>query len=824
MKIEKAIFGQVGQGHGLRSFSSSPEFFRKISQWLDLPDVVPAGVDFSPYISGFPFDNKYILARSFIDENASRSGMIVVYALAIDITEISNINDLSSLMMFLPVETGNDNLFIESNLIIHSNEEPLVLNNYLNSNVIELLLDKRDGPVVHVGLGAFDDLVYFIWLKLWPSMRKNFSFRLSVSPKDCIDARNPRLVCIPSSLLSRWGNQKIIKNTCTITVSPAIKAFNDGYNEFKAFCDLFAIEITDPSSLGFLIEAKNKFETYPLMFNDCLSLIRFIEVLSPNYSRCMYQKIDLLKKLASLTADTEVSNILKLRNFTGNGFGDIRIIWDAIVSRFCYGKYLEINDIYFIEIINNIYNEKKPLSDWKNSVQSGIESAILSSNVSIFNAIWRWIKKDFDVALQLLNSVQINEGIEELLSSYAKHDLPEKIVESLLGFCASKKLLILHGRILSLYLPAQEAFKKQVEIDTEISYFAGLNSIASNVDSKLLLSSCIYVDDVRLVDIVTAMSADDPVILESVSVSSDLSLSIWTNGLKLNPNLWNAPSKPHKILYSLLDESLMLGYLKHDYLINLLSKSPMSDLCDYPRVNEVWPLFDEGIKLNFLNNTAQGWYKRALMLKFITPGHTLQDAIYRLDGLKDTMIRDSLKHNEGVIGIFFHVDLFLESDFIIWLEYWLSAQRQQLISASQSVGKIIINKIWVNAAKVVLEKSKDYPTNALLILGVCKSILPIWDRLDLDACTYEEKWNALKEILIHLYSSGPDDNSIWERSGGNAWSIPFYGSGYERWTRAIDKVKKGSKPNVIDLLNEVSQDFPRNQRVDALKKIFKDQR
>ncbi|HHQ4308985.1 TPA: hypothetical protein ACSP7Y_005049, partial [Serratia fonticola] len=79
MKIEKAIFGQVGQGHGLRSYSSNPEFFRKISQWLDLPDVVPAGVDFSPYISGFPFENKYILARSFIDISASRSGMMVVY-------------------------------------------------------------------------------------------------------------------------------------------------------------------------------------------------------------------------------------------------------------------------------------------------------------------------------------------------------------------------------------------------------------------------------------------------------------------------------------------------------------------------------------------------------------------------------------------------------------------------------------------------------------------------------------------------------------------------------------------------------------------------
>jgi len=824
MNVEKAIFGQVGQGHGLRSFSSSPNFFRKISQWLDLPDVVPAGVDFSPYISGFPFENKYILARSFVDENASRSGMIVVYALAIDIVDILSLDDLNSLIKLLPVETCSDHIFIESSVIVYCKEASLGINNGLNSTVVELLLDKRDGPVVHVGLKGFDALVCSIWFKLWPSMRKHFSFRLSVSPRDCVDARNPRLVCIPPSLISRWGNQKIIKDVSPITISPAIKAFHDGYNEFKYFCDLFEIEITDPSFLGFLIEAKTKFETHPLMFNDCLSLIRFIEVLSPYSSMGIDQKLVLLKKLASATEDTEVNNILKLRNFTGVGFSDLKIVWEAIVSKLRCENYSEVDDPYFIEIINNIYSEVNLLPDWKSSVQSGMKSALLSSNVSIFSAVWRWLQLDSEVALQFLNSVEINEDIEKLLSAYVKKDLPRKLVESLVVFCSSKKLLILHGSILSLYLPAQEAFKKQIEIDTEASYLGGLNSIAFNVDRKQLLSSCIYIDDVRLADIVTAMSADDPVILESVSASSDISLSIWTNALKLNPNLWNAPSRPNEILYSLLDESLMLGYIKHDDLINLLSKSPMSDLCDYPRVNEVWSLFDEVAKFNYLNNTAKGWYKRALMLNFITPGNMLQDAIYRLDGLREAMTKDSLKYNEGVIGIFSHIPIFLEGDFIFWLEYWLSNQKQHLISASESIGKIIINKKWVNAAKIVHEKSKVHSINAFSILRVCKSILPLRDRLDLGECTYEEKWNALKEVLINLYSSGPDENGIWERSGGNAWNIWSYGSGYERWTRAIDKVKNGSKPDVMDLLNKVSDDFPGNHSVNALKKIFKDER
>ena len=56
MNVDKAIFGQVGHGHGLRNFSSNENIFRKASQWLDLPDSLPSSVNFSPYISGFKLE------------------------------------------------------------------------------------------------------------------------------------------------------------------------------------------------------------------------------------------------------------------------------------------------------------------------------------------------------------------------------------------------------------------------------------------------------------------------------------------------------------------------------------------------------------------------------------------------------------------------------------------------------------------------------------------------------------------------------------------------------------------------------------------------
>ncbi len=100
IKIEKAIFGQVNQGHGLRFFSSNKDFFNKAGPLLDLPDVIPSGVNPFPYISGFPLENYYVIAKTFLDANASRAGMVIVYALAIPLEEIVYLNEINQLMIY----------------------------------------------------------------------------------------------------------------------------------------------------------------------------------------------------------------------------------------------------------------------------------------------------------------------------------------------------------------------------------------------------------------------------------------------------------------------------------------------------------------------------------------------------------------------------------------------------------------------------------------------------------------------------------------------------------------------------------------------------
>ncbi len=101
-------------------------------------------------------------------------------------------------------------------------------------------------------------------------MRKNFIFRLSLRPGDCIEPAFPNLVCIPEALVARWNQDyKRINQASKIdSISSAAQALYSGYNEYKDFIEKFGIQIKSPQSLNLLVQAKEK---YTSNFNNFLN-------------------------------------------------------------------------------------------------------------------------------------------------------------------------------------------------------------------------------------------------------------------------------------------------------------------------------------------------------------------------------------------------------------------------------------------------------------------------------------------------------------------------------------------------------------------------
>ena len=81
MQIEQALYGECRGGHSLLASSGDDAVSTGIVQRLDLPDTAPPGVEWSPFLRGFPYEDRYVLSRTFHDTGASRGGMVFSHAL-----------------------------------------------------------------------------------------------------------------------------------------------------------------------------------------------------------------------------------------------------------------------------------------------------------------------------------------------------------------------------------------------------------------------------------------------------------------------------------------------------------------------------------------------------------------------------------------------------------------------------------------------------------------------------------------------------------------------------------------------------------------------
>ena len=109
MRVEQAVYGEVdGRGHGLRVSSSNSSVAASLATRLDLPDSVPQGVQaWSPFVRGFPCDDHYVLARTFLDSGSSRGGMVLTHALIANLDDICQADNLAVMFERLAASTDN---------------------------------------------------------------------------------------------------------------------------------------------------------------------------------------------------------------------------------------------------------------------------------------------------------------------------------------------------------------------------------------------------------------------------------------------------------------------------------------------------------------------------------------------------------------------------------------------------------------------------------------------------------------------------------------------------------------------------------------------
>lgn len=813
MKIEQAIYGEVCNGHALRLASTRSQIVDDLASRLDLPDTAPPGVNWSPYITGFPYGDKYVLARTFADPHATRAGMVISHALIAPLDEIVITANLKSLFENLIITPELPDIL--TTLDIQGSTEPLTNTIDLTATA-ESLVARERGPSVKIGIDGFEELIVSLWFRLWPELRENFSFRLSFGPHDIVDNPPPVIVCTPSTLEARWTGHNVIGVSSLKNMPRAAEILCDSTeaSPILQFADEVGISVDRFSHLQMLVSA------YQLSsapdFEASTATIRLVDKLSPDPTLGTEGKEKLIRKLSSQVCDVGIAEILQLRNLKIIGFNGAERIWENLRDRIATYHIEEVDDKTFMHTISDALSAEAVIP-WCEAIIGGIAASASSTSPTFPLAFWRWADIQPSTLTKLFDHLPSNHDLEARISQVAPREISTSTGNTVMTIARSKSWLLLHGVAAGVCFKPREAVLQQLIIDTEPTHLDGIKAALCQATNKELLTIALESKESRILCIAAEKVAAHPQLLKDVDFNAVSAQELWARALAINIDAWQGPRDPkHSLLITL--QSLLDGHQISLELLGKLSTTPIANLCGYEHCVEIWPRLAEPTRTHFLNATAAGWLEQAVLSSVVVPDSQLEATLLAGHALDQRLQALALTDAKLAMQIIDSLAGYGELRFLEWLEYWLSTNRCMTFSEAELLGTLIHNRHWQRVANHLVRVARDGQNDVKPALRCCLnmvSFIDVW-LLGLSIITSDEKWLVLEEIAADLYPGGPDDGELWERSGGRNSHLVFSGTGQARWHDALSQIRKGRGPRLHRLLEEMIKDFPANSQLHRL--------
>src|SRR5689334_9152877 len=106
MWMHRVVYGDRHGAHALLAHSMTQSdnmpFLHQLEGTTDRAGTPPPGMEWAPYLSGYPHGRFYVLSRTFPHETASRLGMVRTYALLVATENVGSITALRDLVRLLP--------------------------------------------------------------------------------------------------------------------------------------------------------------------------------------------------------------------------------------------------------------------------------------------------------------------------------------------------------------------------------------------------------------------------------------------------------------------------------------------------------------------------------------------------------------------------------------------------------------------------------------------------------------------------------------------------------------------------------------------------
>lgn len=688
MKVEQAIYGEVRGGHALRLASDRGRTPADLASRLDLPDTAPSGVEWSPFVSGFPHGDRYVLARTFADPTASRAGMVLSHAVIAPLVEVAARADLRPLFALL-IAAPEPPDALQACDVPTSTEAPPTAIDLVPA--AEALTARGTGPVVRVGTQGFEELALALWFHLWPELRTRFAFRLSFGPLDVVDTLRPSLVCTPAALAARWTGHRIIGTSGPAPTSRAAAILSGGAEAEPVlrFAREIGAHLDHFTDLPLLERAYELGASSNPSFDDCVSVLRLVERLSPAPDVGAAGKAKLLEGLTSRLPAAAVAGVLLLRNLSTTGFPTANTVWTSLESWAAANKFAQADDPAMLSAIDDALSASTAVESWRRAVLAGVVAAARSTSSEFSGAFWRWAETRPTTLTALAGQLPQDPDLEARLSDAAPQTTDLGAGNVVIAIAMSKKWLRLHGAAAGASFPPGEAVRRQLSVDADPGSLDGLRAALRYATPAQSLVIALETAEPRVLRIAAEEVARKPQLLKDVELAAAPAQQLWAHALTLNADAWRGLADPQRSFFAII-QNLLDGRPASTELIIAMAVTPIADLSDYSRRAEVWPRLADPARANLLKATAAGWLDRASAGDIpYAPDPQLEAAILAGDRL-DGALRGLAPTGVGAVArIVSALAAFDESRFLSWLGNWTAAQRSLPSADAEALGRVI---------------------------------------------------------------------------------------------------------------------------------------
>lgn len=812
MRIETAVYGEVKGGHALRATSADPQFARTIASKLDLPSNLPPGVQWPPYISGFAEGDYYVLARTFPDPTASRSGMVRSHAFIVRTLDLVRCRNVTGL--FIRLGSSLDDSFPADGFdFVEDESKPVPAEDLVAA--ANALTEHGKLPGIRLGIEGFEALIASLWANFWPEVRGKFFFRASFGPNDLVEERPPLIVSTPASLNARWSGYRII-NSSQATVSSrsaAVVAGVDDPARLLSFGHDIGADLGKLSNLALIDRARELLEGDDNI-DDLIAAARLVDGLSPDVSIGVEAKQDLAARLASKIPTASALNILFLRNLLLAGFPSVVALWTA-VERWVQEAAFDVGqDQAFLSILAATKSKTETVPAWRTAIVHGLRTAAHNARPALVSAIWRWVEKTNEAIAPLFEILPETEEVDGWLASAAPRTIAQAQANELIQLSSKRAWLSVHGAVLSATEKPIIAIKRQIALDTDLTNAIGVKLALRFASPSEKLESACELHDPRVVDLAAEALVAEPWVFQAARCSDIGEQMVWEAMLRRSGTTWGAPRDPIAARDTVL-ENFISRRECYKPLVGALASTPLADLCDFAERERLW--ITPSVGPLYLEATAQGWLKRAYEESVpFAPDQRLSGAILANDQADKTLAPLISDITKG-IRIVEAIQGFDETRFVSWLRLIIAKSAQLSIGAAEAIGRLVRAKKWQRAVNELISGYHKRP-DLKPALRNCSSMIGFFTKwsLDLSTPTADEKWDSLVTVAAELYSNGPDHHELWARAGGKNADLPRHGNGRSRWKTVLEQVRLGHDPSPSRLLQEMTRDYAGNEELAIL--------